>query len=124
MNFKKSFLYVVVFLITIVAIKSIGIGKIPINLKILVLIIGPIFLIWMVLKYKGEGKKQKYIIISFLSGGVLFYLVGVIMILQNYYNNIFVKYRSVLVTILLSTFILTIIIVLICRFKIGEDNIE
>lgn len=109
---------------TVVAIRSVGLDKIPIEVKMLLMIVVPIFFIWLVFRYDNPGKSRKYRIITFTYVGIWLYLTAIAGILNKYYPKIFERYHTILTILVMGSLFLAAIIGCISTYKIMlyDDN--
>jgi hypothetical protein len=120
MNNKKSIRYFIIFSTALITFRFFYIIKPSYIVKTSIMIIAPIFLIWIILKYNKSGRTKKYRLISFSSFGLLMYLIALTSYIDKNHNQMFEKYQSLFKIVLLSDFFLTLIIAVVCLYKIKD----
>ena len=121
---SRSWLLLTTFFITAAAARNVDLEKIPIQAKILVLIVSSIFLIWIIFKYSKPDKAKKYRIMAFTSAGMWFVITAIVAWLKKYYYEIFQEYHGVFTVLVISSLILAVIVTGLCSYKVKmyEDD--
>lgn len=89
----------------------------------LVLAILPIFLVWILLRYKHPSKKQrKLTMAAFLVFGLAFYIFLIGSLMEKYNSSFFEKYRLVFAFGALIPFIIATILLIINRILFYDDK--
>ena len=121
---SRKFLILTIFFITILIIRTKGFINVPLEIKLLILAVVPVYFIWLISKYSKPGKTTKYRIIYISSLGVVFYIIGVSGFLQKYYPITFEKYRHIISILILASLFLNVIVGSICYYlvKMNDDD--
>jgi glucan phosphoethanolaminetransferase (alkaline phosphatase superfamily) len=120
-NYKKAIL-LALFAATMIFVNELGVSRTPFIIKIIVLIIAPIYLIWLVMRFSKPSKAKKYRIILYSSAGIMFYIAAICSLIDRYYNEFFQRNIMAFRFIGIGGLFTSVIVMALCYVKVKENE--
>lgn len=120
----RRFIISLIFIITILVIKTTNLINVSVEIKITLFIVAPIYILWLILRYSKPGKVLKYRKIAICCVISVFYSIAASEFLNKNYPAVFEKYKSLLMIFILGSLFITILVGGVCVYliKLNEDD--
>lgn len=118
----RRILLVLFFVVITIIARSMTIQSTPLVFKIVILIVTPIILIYIALKYSNPGKAKKYRIISFSTAGLWFYICIIMTYIDENYHYFYMKHSNIFKLIEIGSLFIAFIVAGVCLQKIKSEE--